>query len=107
METVIVYKDRFENEIDKLLEVLFVYEYFGFEDSALNYVEKIYDFIKNNISKPISKNSPLAYQKFGKKFIKYKANNNTSWYIFFDQKENRFLINYITNNHSQDFQDLL
>lgn len=74
LETVIVYKDRFENEIDKLLEVLFVNEYFGFEDSALNYVEKIYDFIKNNISKPISKNSPLAYQKFGKKFIKYKAN---------------------------------
>lgn len=107
METVIVYKDRFENEIDKLLEVLFVNEYFGFEDSALNYVEKIYDFIKNNISKPISKNSPLVYQKFGKKFIKYKANNNTSWYIFFDQKEHRFLINHITNNHSQDFPDLL
>lgn len=107
METVIVYKDRFENEIDKLLEVLFVNEYFGFEDSALNYVEKIYNFIKNNISKPISKNSPVAYQKFGKKFIKYKANNNTSWYIFFDQKEHRFLINHITNNHSQDFPDLL
>jgi len=107
LETVIVYKDRFENEIDKLLEVLFVNEYFGFEDSALNYVEKIYNFIKNNISKPISKNSPVAYQKFGKKFIKYKANNNTSWYIFFDQKEHRFLINHITNNHSQDFPDLL
>jgi len=107
LETVIVYKDRFENEIDKLLEVLFVNEYFGFEDSALNYVEKIYNFIKNNISKPISKNSPVAYQKVGKKFIKYKANNNTSWYIFFDQKEHRFLINHITNNHSQDFPDLL
>ncbi|MNU13559.1 hypothetical protein D3C71_15980 [compost metagenome] len=73
----------------------------------MNYVEKIYNFIKNNISKPISKNSPVAYQKFGKKFIKYKANNNTSWYIFFDQKEHKFLINHITNNHSQDFPDLL
>ncbi|MFY1046532.1 hypothetical protein [Chryseobacterium sp. GP-SGM7] len=106
MEEVIVYKDRFESEIDNLLEVLFINEYFGFEDSALTYVEKIYDFIKNNISKPISKNSPLYYQKFGKKFIRYKANNTTSWYIFFDQRDNKFLVNHIINNHSQDFPEL-
>lgn len=107
MEEVIVYKGRFENEMDKLLEVLFLKEYFGFEESALEYVQKIYDFIKSNISKPISRNSPTAYQKLGKKYIKYKANHQTYWYIFFDQKDHRFLINHIMNNHSQDFPELL
>lgn len=90
METIIVYKKEFENEIDKLLKILFLNNYFGFEETAFRYVEKIYDFIKVNISKPISRSTPKALSKFGKKFIKYKANNNTSWYIFFDQKDNNF-----------------
>lgn len=58
-----------------------------------------YDFHVNGY------NAPENFKKFGKKFIKYKA-NNTSWYIFFDQKANRFLVNHIINNHSQDFPEL-
>lgn len=107
METIIVYNNEFENEIDELLRVLFLNNYFGFEDSAFKYVEKIYDFIKVNISKPISRNTPKKLQKFGKKFLKYKANNQTYWYIFFDQKGSQILINHIFNNHSQDFPDLI
>lgn len=56
-----------------------------------------YDFQVNGY------NTPENFKKFGKKFIKYKANNNTSWYIFFDQK---ILVNHIINNHSQDFPEL-
>mgnify|MGYP003593697527 FL=1 len=59
------------------------------------------------ISKLIIRNTPKKFQKFGKKYLRYKANNQTFWYIFFDQKEGKFLINYILNNHSQDFPELL
>lgn len=107
MEEIVIYSEEFHQSIEELVEILYAKEYFGFRVDCQFYADKIYDFIDFNVMKPISKNSPLAYQKFGKKFIKYKANNNTSWYIFFDQKEHKFLINHITNNHSKDFPDLL
>lgn len=43
----------------------------------------------------------------GKKYLKYASNKRTTWYIFFDQKDDKFLINHILNNHSQDFLELL
>lgn len=51
--------------------------------------------------------APRIVESLEGNFFRYKANNNTSWYILFDQKEHKFLINHITNNHSQDFPYLL
>ncbi len=107
MEKIIFYKDEFEIQINNLIDVLIFKKYFSFEESAVHYGEKIYDFINDNIDSPIAKNSPEKYKKYGKKYLRYKANNQTSWYIFFDQKGNRFLVNHILNNHSQDFPELI
>lgn len=107
MEVIIVYKQEFEDKINDLVDILFSKKYFGFEDYAVDYAEKIYSFIENNIDKPINRNTPETFQKFGKKFLRYKANNHTFWYIFFDQRDNQFLINHVLNNHSQDFPDLI
>ena len=107
MEEVIIYSDEFHQAIEELVEILFAKKYFGFIIDCQSYADKIYDFVDFNVTKPISRKTPLFYLKFGRKFIKYKANNNTSWYIFFDQRGNRFLINHILNNHSHDFPDLL
>jgi len=104
---VIIYSEEFHDSIEELIKILFVKEYFGFEIDCEFYAEKIYDFIDGNISKPISRNTPKPFQKFGKKFLRYKANNHTFWYIFFDQKDDKFLINHILNNHSEDFPDLI
>lgn len=43
----------------------------------------------------------------GKKYLKYAANKQTNWYIFFDQKEDKFLINHILNNYPQEFPELM
>ncbi|MFL9833043.1 hypothetical protein [Chryseobacterium terrae] len=107
MEEIVIYSEEFHQSIEELVETLYSKQYFGFKVDCQSYADKIYDFIDFNVMKPISKNSPFPYRKFGKKFIKYKANNNTAWYIFFDQNEHRFLINHIINNHSQEFPDLL
>ncbi|KEY19667.1 hypothetical protein [Kaistella antarctica] len=107
MEKIIVYKKEFEIQIIELIDILIARKYFTFEEYAVEYTIKIYEFIENNISFPISKNCPKKYHRFGKKFLKYKANNRTTWYIFFDQKGNQFLVNHILNNHSQDFPELL
>lgn len=103
----IIYSDEFHQSIEDLIRILHVKEYFGFEVDCQLYAEKIYDFVDYNIHKPISKDTPASMHKFGTKFIKYKANNRTTWYIFFDEKDNRFLINHIINNNSQEFPELM
>ncbi|MNK28150.1 hypothetical protein D3C87_465190 [compost metagenome] len=103
----IFYSDEFEIQINEIIDVLFDRGYLGFRESAIEYGDRIYDFIFKNIDKPISKFLPEKFQKFGKFYIKYKSNENTTWYIFFDKKDNRFLINHILNNHSNDFPELL
>ncbi|WP_262148032.1 hypothetical protein [Chryseobacterium foetidum] len=107
MGEIIVYSDEFHESIENLIRILYVKEYFGFEIDCQLYAEKIYDFVDYNIHKPIGRNTPEALQKFGKIFIKYKANHRTSWFIFYDQKDNQFLINHIINNHSQEFPELM
>ena len=87
--------------------MLFVKEYFGFEIECQRYGDRVYDFVENNINYPISKSSSEKFQKYGKKYLKYSANKRTTWYIFFDQKDNQFIINHILNIHSQDFPELL
>lgn len=106
-EIEVIYTSNFRDYVDELAQVLYKIGYFGFLENAHRYTDRIYDFIDYNIDKPISKFSPEKFQKFGKFYIKYKANENTTWYIFFDRKENRFLINHILNNHTSDFPELL
>ncbi|MBC7557240.1 MAG: hypothetical protein H7195_09805 [Chryseobacterium sp.] len=107
MEEVIIYSQEFHELVEELIEILFTKEYFGFKIDCHFYAEKIYDFIDLNIDKPISKKSPRKFEKYGDNFIKYKVNHQTFRFIFFDQKENHFLVNFILNNHSNEFPELL
>lgn len=103
----IIYSTLFVSELDDLAKVLYQRKYFSFVEDVDVYIDKIYDFVENNVEYPISKISPEKFQKYGKKYLRYDANSQTSWYIFFDQKDHRFLVNHILNNHSQDFPELL
>ena len=107
MEKVVIFSDDFHHSLEELVEILYDEDYFGFKIDCHLYVDKIYDIIESSIDYPISRNSPESFQKCGKKYLRYKANNHTFWYIFFDEKDNRFLINHILNNHSKDFPELL
>lgn len=103
----IIYSTLFVSELDDLAKVLYQRKYFSFVEDVDVYIDKIYDFVENNVEYPTSKISPENFQKYGKKYFRYDANSQTSWYIFFDQKDHRFLVNHILNNHSQDFPELL
>ena len=103
----IIYSPLFIEELDELAMVLYQKKYFSFLEDVDVYIDKIYDFVDCTIEYPITKNSPKKLQKYGKKYLRYKANNQTTWYIFFDQKGNHFLVNHILNNHSQEFSELL
>ncbi|MDR2472095.1 MAG: hypothetical protein LBD53_00845 [Tannerella sp.] len=45
--------------------------------------------------------APDYFSKYesGMRYIMYKPNRRTVWYLFFLQFGNRYLIRYITNNH--------
>ena len=105
MENEVIYSAETKKYLQELVYLLFQNEYFGFEEDAKYYVDKITFFIEENISVYPSKNSPEEFKKYGEKFMLYKANAQTSWYIFFDQNEHKFLIRFITNNHTDFIKD--
>lgn len=92
--------------LNNLTQVLFDQEYFGFEETAQQYVQKIYDFMEYEMINFPCKVTPILLKKFGSNYAFYKANNRTTWYIFFEKQANRYLITYLTNNHFKDLTDL-
>lgn len=96
----IIYTAGFYEVTDNLIQLLHSKNYFGFIEDAENYVDKIYDFIENNIATYPSKSSPEKYQQYGEKYMLYKANANTVWYIFFSQVNQTYFVQYISNNHT-------
>lgn len=96
------YLPEIETLINDLSEVLFKREYFSFYEFAANYVDQLTFFIENEKVNFPHKRTPKALKKFGSNYAFYKPNNRTTWYIFFEKNNNRFLITYLTNNHIKD-----
>jgi len=87
-------------KLNELINILYEKEYFGFIESSFKYVNDIYDFIH---SLPTLHYKETANKKFGEYYCSYKANRNTIWYITFDKKGDRFIVQYITNNHTEEY----
>lgn len=75
-------------------------EYFGFKQSAKDYVDFIVDFM---FTIPTLKYKSTLNPKYGTYYCTYKHNAKTSWYICFDVEGNLYNIKNITNNHSADY----
>jgi len=48
-EIKVIFRRNVSDYLDKLIFVLYENEYFGFKESAKDYVQKIYDFIEYNL----------------------------------------------------------
>ena len=90
MEKVIVYTHEAEKYLKELINVLFENEYFSFRDDAVEYVLKIRDYVHQNITYP-AKKTPIKFRKYGETYMFYKANTNTTWYIFLIKMNNDLL----------------
>ena len=101
MERKIVYAKEVEQFLDELLIILFEKGYFGFPDSAKSYVDKLLDYVKQNIGIFPERDAPQYFSRYAKnmKYIIYCANKSTQWYVFYQQYDDVFLIRHITNNH--------
>ena len=101
MEREIIFAKNVEFYLDELMLLLLEEGYFGFPDSAKSYVDRLIAYAEQHIGKIAGKNAPDYFQRFGQNmnYITYRANKRTSWYIFYQKRNNIYLIRYITNNH--------
>ena len=90
--------------LNELIFVLFKEKYFSYLENSILYKDKIIDFIESDIATFPSKNPPAALKNFGSKYIFYKSNQRTTWYVFFENKNNNYLITNIINSHCEEIK---
>ncbi len=98
----VVYHKNVAEYLNELVDILYNKEYFGFKESAYDYVDWIFEQIESTIQRKVKKPAPKHFDKYaqGLSYVVYKRNSNTSWYVFFQKQENTYLIFYIGNNHN-------
>jgi len=95
----VIYAPEVVDYIDNLILILFEKGYFGFPESAKTYVSKLTSDIESSIHLKLKKFTSPRFKKYGTHYVTYKPNKNTTWYVFFSFRTDRYLIRFITNNH--------
>jgi len=95
----IIYDKNVIDYLENLAIKLFKKDYFGFLETANNYVDNLTIEIENSIFVKQHKIAPLHFKKYGSHYITLKTAKRTMWYVFFIKKDNRYVIKYLTNNH--------
>jgi hypothetical protein len=101
MERIVHFSEEVDTFLQKLVYILFENHYFSFRDVAQAYVDKISFFAEEYVGVLNGKDAPLHFVQCGHdlKYITYRANKTTLWYIFYRQQGNKFVVCHITNNH--------
>lgn len=102
----VVFSQNVLNYFDDLFLSLFRRDYFSYEENAQLYIDNIVAFVNGSIEKFPWKSSPKELKHLGSKYIFYKANSRTVWYIFFETKNDKYLITGILNSHSEEMKFL-
>lgn len=97
----VLFSKAFEDDLFDLFHILYEQNYLSTYEYAWDYVEDILTDIEQNIETKLKKDAPTAFKHFGHnlKYITYKRNNRTTWYIFFEERQDCYFVTYITNNH--------
>lgn len=103
MEKIVV-TNLVKEKLDELIKLLYEEEYFGFKQSAEDYVHYIVEFI---YAVPTLGRKNTKNKLYGSFYCTYKHSHNTSWYITFDVEDEVYLIKNIANNHSRDYAEFI
>lgn len=96
----VIVLESVNDKLNSLVLILFENGYFGFVESALNYVEKIHVFI---LSIPNQQHYQTNNPRFGAYYSKFKPNKNTTYYITFDIIEDYYFVQNVITNHTPDY----
>ncbi|MCW3789546.1 hypothetical protein [Plebeiibacterium sediminum] len=101
----VVFLPEVEDYLVELSELLHQKEYFGFKENAVKYITELVLEIKTSLHKRIKKDAPPYFDRYGKgmKYVTFKKNKTTQWYVFFSiyeiNNEFVYLVRYVSNNH--------
>jgi len=101
----VLFLPEVEDYLYELTEILYQKEYFGFKESAIEYVTDLKNDIERNLSYKSKHRAPPFFDRYGKKMLysTFQKNKQTQWYVFFniyeDKRELIYLVKYISNNH--------
>jgi len=97
---------KVQQYLEDLKKILFEEEYFGLEESAIKYVNDLFDDISTTIHIRTHEPAPKYFDKYGKnlEYAVFRKNKRTSWYVFFRvykiNDEEIYQVRYIANNHT-------
>jgi hypothetical protein len=102
----VLFLPEVEDCLYELIEILYYKEYFGFKESAIDYVRELKSDIVENLPICLKKSAPKyftdRYEK-GMKYAVFRKSKRTSWHVFFTtylyNGEEIYLVRYISNNH--------
>ncbi|MEP6805276.1 MAG: hypothetical protein ABI892_12190 [Flavobacterium sp.] len=92
--------------LDDLVMILYKKEYFGFIKSAEEYVSNIYTEVPERIKRSKHNKTPKSLQYLGLNYVFYKHNDRTTWYAFFEKRDQNYLITGIINNYCEEANKL-
>ncbi|MBC7525071.1 MAG: hypothetical protein H7239_11610 [Flavobacterium sp.] len=98
----ILISNQASNYLDDLIEILYKKDYFGFLESAEEYISSIYEFIYSSINTFPSKETPSQIRFLGSKYLFFKTKSRTTWYIFFENKKLTYVVTHICNNNCEE-----
>ena len=102
----VIFSDLLNGRFEELIFILFHKKYFSYLSNAIDYVNKIYDFISIDIHTFPQRKTPQDLKYLGSQYIFYKSNKRTTWYVFFEKSGKDYLITGILNNHCEEANDL-
>ncbi|GAB6010557.1 hypothetical protein [Viscerimonas tarda] len=97
----VIFDDSIDEYFSEVIDILYKKEYFGFKESAYKYVDDLIDEINLTIHNKHKRPAPDYFSKYGRNlfYSVFKKNDNTQWYVFFNQEKDVYFIRYIGNNH--------
>jgi hypothetical protein len=104
MERKIILKNTILIKLNSLIKSLHHEKYFGTKVQAIQYVNKIYNFIENIST---HKKYNCINVKHGCLYCKLKMNRHTTYYITFDQDGDLYLIKNIFTNHESGYVNFI
>ena len=98
----ILYVPKVSEYLNNLVDILYENDYFGFRESAKEYVIDLRDKIELSLPLLTPRHPRYRRKIYGKhtKYITVRKNKHTSYYVFFLQKADKYIVTYIGNNHT-------
>ncbi len=92
--------------LEELAHILYLNNYFGFEESAHAYIDELLDDIETNLHYSLHKEASPYFDKYGQGmyYATFRKNKHTFWYVFFDKYSSDdnivYVVRFIGNNHT-------